>query len=208
MERIFRIKGGQFMTREEYINYPAISASRIKRHYTGDISHAKGALDAGASFHYQLLETPYKQMTKDAQKVYDAIHEHPLMSMLFDDSEKELIVVSEITFGDKKVLAKGMMDICYKEMQIIADVKTTTAKNVEAFASDMIKHINHVQAVWYSMIMGYDPANFYYIGVPPKVKRSGKMKDLYLYRHNAQEIEHAYGLIMKFIDQFDGEFGK
>lgn len=196
------------MTREEYINYPAISASRIKRFYTGDISHAKGALDAGASFHYQLLETPYKQMTKDAQKVYDAIHEHPLMSMLFDDSEKELIVVSEITFGEKKVLAKGMMDICYKEMQIIADVKTTTAKNVEAFASDMIKHINHVQAVWYSMIMGYDPANFYYIGVPPKVKRSGKMKDLYLYRHNAQEIEHAYGLIMKFIDQFDGEFRK
>lgn len=196
------------MTREEYINYPAISASRIKRHYTGDISHVKGALDAGASFHYQLLETPYKDMTKDAQKVYDAIHEHPLMSMLFDDSEKELIVVSEITFGEKKVLAKGMMDICYKEMQIIADVKTTTAKNVEAFASDMIKHVNHVQAVWYSMIMGYDPANFYYIGVPPKVKKSGKMKDLYLYRHNAQEIEHAYGLIMKFIDQFDGEFGK
>jgi hypothetical protein len=147
-------------------------------------------------------------MTKDSQRVYEAIHEHPLMSMLFDDSEKELIVVSEITFGEKKVLAKGMMDICYKEMQIIADVKTTTAKNVEAFASDMIKHVNHVQAVWYSMIMGYDPANFYYIGVPPKVKRSGKMKDLYLYRHNAQEIEHAYGLIMKFIDQFDGEFGK
>lgn len=196
------------MTREDYINYPAISASRIKRFYTGDISHAKGALDAGASFHYQLLETPYKEMTKDAQKVYDAIHEHPLMSMLFDDSEKELIVVSEITFGDKKVLAKGMMDICYKEMQIIADVKTTTAKNVEAFASDMIRHINHVQAVWYSMIMGYDPANFYYIGVPPKVKKSGKMKDLYLYRHNSEEIEHAYGLIMKFIDQFDGEFGK
>ena len=196
------------MTREEYINYPAISASRIKRHYTGDISHAKGALDAGASFHYQLLETPYNQMTKDAQKVYDAIHEHPLMSMLFDDSEKELIVVSEITFADKKVLAKGMMDICYKEMQIIADVKTTTAKNVEAFASDMIKHVNHVQAVWYSMIMGYDPANFYYIGVPPKVKKSGKMKDLYLYRHNAQEIEHAYALIVKFIDQFDGEFRK
>ena len=196
------------MTKEEYINYPAISASRIKRHYTGDISHAKGALDAGASFHYQLLETPYKDMTKDAQKVYDAIHEHPLMSMLFDDSEKELIVVSEITFGDKKVLAKGMMDICYKEMQIIADVKTTTAKNVEAFASDMIRHINHVQAVWYSMIMGYDPANFYYIGVPPKARKSGKMKDLYLYRHNSEEIEHAYGLIMKFIDQFDGEFGK
>jgi len=196
------------MTREEYINYPAISASRIKRFYTGDISHAKGALDAGASFHYQLLETPYKDMTKDAQKVYDAIHEHPLMSMLFDDSEKELIVVSEITFGDKKVLAKGMMDICYKEMQIIADVKTTTAKNVQAFANDMIKHINHVQAVWYSMIMGYDPANFYYIGVPPKVKRSGKMKDLYLYRHNSEEIEHAYGLIMKFIDQFDNNFGK
>lgn len=196
------------MTREEYMKYPAINASRIKRHYTGDISHAKRALDAGASFHYQLLETPYKEMTKDAQKVYDAIHEHPLMSMLFDDSEKELIVVSEITFGDKKVLAKGMMDICYKEMQIIADVKTTTAKNVEAFASDMIKHVNHVQAVWYSMIMGYDPANFYYIGVPPKVKRSGKMKDLYLYRHNSEEIEHAYGLIMKFIDQFDGEFRK
>jgi hypothetical protein len=196
------------MTREEYINYPAISASRIKRHYTGDISHARSALDAGASFHYQLLETPYNQMTKDAQKVYEAIHEHQLLSMLFDDSDKELIVVSEITFADKKVLAKGMMDICWKDMQIIADVKTTSAKNVEAFAADMIKHINHVQAVWYSNIMGYDPANFYYIGVPPKVKRSGKLKDLYLYRHNAEEIDHAYDLIETFINQFDGDFSK
>jgi hypothetical protein len=196
------------MTRDEYINYPAISASRIKRHYTGDISHARGALDAGASFHYQLLETPYNDMTKDAQRVYEAIHEHTLLSMLFDDSDKELIVVSEITFPGKVVMAKGMMDICWKDMQIIADVKTTSAKNVEAFASDMIKHVNHVQAVWYSMIMGFDPANFYYIGVPPKVKRSGKLKDLYLYRHNSEEIEHAYGLITKFINQFDGDFSK
>ena len=194
------------MTREEYINYPAISASRIKRHYTGDISHAKGALDAGASFHYQLLETSYGQMTKEAQKVYDAIHEHPLMSMLFDDSEKELIVVSEITMGEKKVLAKGMMDICYKEMQIIADVKTTTAKNVEAFASDMIKHVNHVQAVWYSMLMGWNPKDFYYIGVPPKVKKSGQFKDLYLYRHNQQELDQAYELIAGFLNQFDGNY--
>lgn len=196
------------MTREEYINYPAISASRIKRHYTGDISHARGALDAGASFHYQLLETPYNEMTKDSQRVYEAIHEHPLLSMLFDESDKELIVVSEITFPNKVVMAKGMMDICWKDMQIIADVKTTSAKNVEAFAADMIKHVNHVQAVWYSMIMGFDPANFYYIGVPPKVKRSGKLKDLYLYRHNSEEIEHAYGLITKFINQFDGDFSK
>ena len=196
------------MTREEYIKYPAVSASRIKRHYTGDISYAKASLNYGKDFHYSLLECEYETMGTPVRNTYDAIHQVQLLGEMFDKSEKESIVVSEITVHGKTVLGKGAMDLCWDEMKIIADVKTTTAKSLQAFADDMIKHCNHVQAVWYSMLMGWNPKDFYYIGVPPKVKKSGQFKDLYLYRHNQQELDQAYELIAGFLNQFDGNYGK
>jgi len=196
------------MTREEYISYPAVSASRIKRHYTGDISYAQASLNHGKDFHYALLECDYETMGAPVRNTYDAIHQVELLGELFDKSVKESIVVTEITLGGRTFLGKGAMDLCWDEMKIIADVKTTTAKSLQAFADDMIKHCNHVQAVWYSMLMGWNPRDFYYIGVPPKVKKSGQFKDLYLYRHNDQELEHAYELIANFLNQFDGNYGK
>ena len=164
------------MTREDYITYPAVSASRIKRHYTGDISYAKASLNYGKEFHYSLLECEYETMGNPVRNTYDAIHQVQLLGEMFDKSEKERIVVSELTVAGKTVLGKGAMDLCWDEMKIIADVKTTTAKSLQAFADDMIKHCNHVQAVWYSMLMGWNPKDFYYIGVPPKVKKSGQLK--------------------------------
>ena len=196
------------MTREEYIKYPAVSASRIKRYYTGDISYAKASLNYGKEFHYSLLECEYETMGNPVRNTYDAIHQVQLLGEMFDKSEKERIVVSEITVHGKTVLGKGAMDLCWDEMKIIADVKTTTAKSLQSFADDMIKHCNHVQAVWYSMLMGWNPKDFYYIGVPPKVKKSGQFKDLYLYRHNQQELDQAYELIADFLNQFDGNYGK
>ena len=196
------------MTREEYITYPAVSASRIKRFYTGDISYAKASLNYGKDFHFALLECEYETMGTPVRNTYDAIHQVQLLGEMFDKSEKERIVVSEITVADKTFLGKGAMDLCWDEMKIIADVKTTTAKSLQAFADDMIKHCNHVQAVWYSMLMGWNPKDFYYIGVPPKVKKSGQFKDLYLYRHNQQELDQAYELIAGFLNQFDGNYGK
>ena len=196
------------MTREDYIKYPAVSASRIKRFYTGDISYAKASLNYGKEFHYSLLECEYETMGNPVRNTYDAIHQVQLVGEMFDKSEKERIVVSEITVAGKTVLGKGAMDLCWDEMKIIADVKTTTAKSLQSFADDMIKHCNHVQAVWYSMLMGWNPKDFYYIGVPPKVKKSGQFKDLYLYRHNQQELDQAYELIADFLNQFDGNYGK
>lgn len=196
------------MTREDYITYPAVSASRIKRFYTGDISYAKASLNYGKDFHYALLECDYETMGTAVRNTYDAIHQVQLLGEMFDKSVKESIVVSELTIAGKTVLGKGAMDLCWDEMKIIADVKTTTAKNLQAFADDMIKHCNHVQAVWYSMLMGWNPKDFYYIGVPPKVKKSGQFKDLYLYRHNQQELDQAYELIANFLNQFDGNYGK
>ena len=196
------------MTREEYITYPAVSASRIKRFYTGDISYAKASLNYGKDFHYALLECDYETMGTAVRNTYDAIHQVQLLGEMFDKSVKESIVVSELTIAGKTVLGKGAMDLCWDEMKIIADVKTTTAKSLQAFADDMIKHCNHVQAVWYSMLMGWNPKDFYYIGVPPKVKKSGQFKDLYLYRHNQQELDQAYELIAGFLNQFDGNYGK
>ena len=196
------------MTREDYIKYPAVSASRIKRFYTGDISYAKASLNYGKEFHYSLLECEYETMGNPVRNTYDAIHQVQLLGEMFDKSEKERIVVSELTVAGKTVLGKGAMDLCWDEMKIIADVKTTTAKSLQSFADDMIKHCNHVQAVWYSMLMGWNPKDFYYIGVPPKVKNSGQFKDLYLYRHNQQELDQAYELIAGFLNQFDGTYGK
>lgn len=196
------------MTREDYINYPAVSASRIKRFYTGDISYAKASLNYGKEFHYSLLECEYETMGNPVRNTYDAIHQVQLLGEMFDKSEKERIVVSELTVAGKTVLGKGAMDLCWDEMKIIADVKTTTAKSLQSFADDMIKHCNHVQAVWYSMLMGWNPKDFYYIGVSPKVKKSGQFKDLYLYRHNQQELDQAYELIADFLNQFDGNYGK
>lgn len=194
------------MTREDYITYPAVSASRIKRHYTGDISYAKASLNYGKDFHYALLECEYSTMGNPVRNTYDAIHQVQLLGEMFDNSAKESIVLSEIIVNGKTVLGKGAMDLCWHEMKIIADVKTTTAKSLQAFADDMIKHCNHVQAVWYSMLMGWNPKDFYYIGVPPKVKKSGQFKDLYLYRHNQQELDQAYELIADFLNQFDGNY--
>jgi len=189
------------MTREQYIKHPATSASRIKRFYTGDISYAQAALDAGAAFHFELLEQPFTKMPLMVQNVYTAIHELPMLAQLFDESEHEFIKVGSVEVNGIEREAKGMMDLCWEQHGIIADVKTTSAANIQTFADDMIKHLNHVQAVWYSMLMGFNPANFYYIGIPPKVKKTGKFTDLYLYRHNAAEIENAQQLISKYFEQ-------
>ena len=187
------------MTRDEYIKHPAISASRIKRFYTGDISYAQKALTEGAAFHFDLLEQPFEDMPTTTQNVYNAIHEVAMLGELFDKSEHEYIALNNVTLGDITVEGKGMMDLCWIECGIIADIKTTSAKNIQAFADDMVKHCNHVQAVWYSLLMGFDPRQFYYIGVPPKVKKSGNFKDLYLYRHSVEEIESATQLIINYL---------
>jgi hypothetical protein len=188
------------MTRDEYIKHPAISASRIKRFYTGDISYAQKALTEGAAFHFDLLEQPFEDMPPGTQNVYKAIHEVAMLGELFDKSQHEYIALNWLTIDGLKVQGKGMMDLCWIERGIIADVKTTSAKNIQAFADDMVKHCNHVQAVWYSMLMGWSPKDFYYIGVPPKVKKSGSFKDLYLYRHNDAEIESATQLIINYLN--------
>jgi hypothetical protein len=190
--------GGNLMTREQYIKHPATSASRIKRFYTGDISYAQTALDAGAAFHYQLLEQPFVNMPPPVQNVYTAINELPLLAQLFINSEKEYIKLGSVNVDGVEREAKGMFDLCWLSEGIIADVKTTSAGTIQAFAHDMIKHLNHVQAVWYSSLMGFDPALFFYIGIPPKVKQTGRFTDLYLYRHKPEEIEHAKQLISKY----------
>jgi hypothetical protein len=188
------------MTREEYIKHPAVSASRIKRFYTGDISYAQKALTEGAAFHFDLLEQQFEDMPPTTQNVYNAIHEVAMLGELFDKSEHEYIALNNVTLGGITVEGKSMMDLCWLERGMIADVKTTSAKNIQAFASDMLKHCNHVQAVWYSLIMGFDPRQFYYIGVPPKVKKTGAFKDLYLYRHSVEEIESATQLIINYLN--------
>jgi hypothetical protein len=188
------------MTRDEYIKHPATSASRIKRFYTGDISYAQKALTEGAAFHFDLLEQPYELMPPNTQNVYNAIHAVEMLGELFDKSEREYITLNTVTVGGITVEGKGMMDLCWLERGIIADVKTTSAKNIKAFAADMVAHCNHVQAVWYSLLMGFDPRQFYYIGVPPKVKKSGKFSDLYLYRHNEAEIASATDLIINYLN--------
>jgi hypothetical protein len=205
------------MTREQYINFPAISASRIKRFYTGDINSnaaIKSALNKGADFHRQLLETEPNQMTKEAFNAYNAICSNAMLESLFNASDKEVPVVCDLAIpksdGTKyEVKAKGMMDMVYPDGKVIVDIKTTTCKTIEAFASDMIKHYNHVQSVWYCLLMGYPLENFYYVGIPAKAKKvNSTSSDLFLYRHNDEELKHGLFLVYNFLDNFDGNYSK
>jgi hypothetical protein len=190
------------MTRDEFIYYPALSASRIKKHYTGDISYAKFALAKGADFHEQILETALDQMNEEAANVHRCIMAHPIASVIFTGSMREVAVVSTVEVLGHQIPAKAMLDIHNMGLGIIADIKTTSAKNMEAFQSDMIKHYNHIQAAWFAKVAGVDPSKFYYIGVPAKAKRSNATEDdIFLCRHSDHDLQQAGFLIENYIRQ-------
>jgi hypothetical protein len=182
------------MSREEYNNIDAINASSIKRHYTGSIQFAAGALERGAEFHRNLLETEPSEMPSNAREVYQAIAKHPMLSLIFERSAKEITFIRDIEIDGELVAAKGILDIHCPEFQINADIKTTSCTNLRSFAADMVKHYNHIQAVWYSYLTGFPPTNFYYIGVPNKFKG-----ELFIYRHTQAEIDAAEQLIRDFL---------
>jgi hypothetical protein len=92
------------------------------------------------------------------------------------------------------VAAKGILDLHCPMYSINADIKTTSCTNLRAFAKDMTKHYNHIQAVWYSYLTGYSPTNFYYIGVPNKFKG-----ELFIHRHTTEEIDTAENLIREYL---------
>jgi hypothetical protein len=182
------------MSREEYNNIDAINASSIKRHYSGSLIFAAGALERGAEFHRNLLETLPSEMPPIAATIYQAIMKHPMLSVIFERSAKEITFIKDIEIDGELVAAKGILDIHCPEFQINADIKTTSCTNLRSFASDMVKHFNHIQAVWYSYLTGFPATNFYYIGVPNKFKG-----ELFIYRHTQAEIDAAEQLIREFL---------
>lgn len=188
------------MTRQEFITYPAVSASRIKKYYTGSIDYAKIALRKGASFHEQLLERAPEDMSIEANNVNRCINDNPIAKMIFDGALKEHPEAKNIeVLSGLIVTAKACYDVLNEEYKIIADVKTTSAKSMEKFQYDMISHCNHIQAVWYCMVSGIDPKNYFYIGVPPHAKLNNSTgNDLYVYRHSLQEISNATQLIESY----------
>ena len=182
------------MSRDIYNSIEAINASSIKRHYTGSIQFAAGALERGAEFHRNLLETEPSDMPHNAKLIYDAIMKHPMLKLIFEKAAKEITFIKEIEIDGRMVAAKGILDLHCPMYSINADIKTTSCTNLRAFAADMTKHYNHIQAVWYSYLTGYDPANFYYLGVPNKFKG-----ELFIYRPTAIEIEQAKDLIKEYL---------
>lgn len=189
------------MTRDKFVYYPALSCSRIKKHYTGDISYAKVALEKGISLHHQLLDLKVEDMNLEAYNVHKAISNHAVASRIMKDAINEHAMIKEVQIGRHTIEGKAMFDIYNKQLNVIADIKTTSAKTLDVFASDMIKHYNHIQAVWYSLIAGIDPKNFYYIGVTSRSKRLGSTSDsILVYRHNDHEIADAYKLITGYLD--------
>lgn len=189
------------MTRDQFVYYPALSCSRIKKHYTGDISYAKTALELGVSLHHQLLDLKVEDMNLEAYNVHKAIANHPVASRIMNGAVNEFPMIKDVEIGRYIIQGKAMFDIYNKQLNVIADIKTTSAKTLDVFASDMVKHYNHIQAVWYSLIAGIDPKNFYYIGVTSRSKRSGSKSDsILVYRHNDHEIADAYKLITGYLD--------
>ena len=183
------------MSRDIYNSIEAINASSIKRHYTGSIQYAAGALERGAMFHQHLLETDPADMPQRVRDVYDAIMKHPMLRLIFEKAAKEITFIKEVEIDGRKVAAKGILDLHCPMYSINADIKTTSCTNLRAFAADMTKHYNHIQAVWYSYLTGYSPTNFYYIGVPNKFKG-----ELFIHRHTPSEIEEAENLIKDFLE--------
>jgi hypothetical protein len=190
------------MTRDQFVYFPALSCSRIKKHYTGDISYAKVALELGVSLHHQLLDLKPEQMNLEAYNVHKAIANHPVASRIMNGAINEHPMIKEVQVGRHTIEGKAMFDIYNSQLNVIADIKTTSARTLDVFASDMIKHYNHIQAVWYSLIAGIDPKNFFYIGVTSRSKRLGSNSDTILvYRHSDQEILEARKLITGYLDQ-------
>ena len=165
------------MTRDQFVYYPALSCSRIKKHYTGDISYAKVALELGVSLHHQLLDLKPEEMNLEAYNVHKAIGNHPVAKRIMNGAINEHPMIKEVEIGRHTIQGKAMFDIYNKQLNVIADIKTTSAKTLDVFGQDMTKHYNHIQAVWYSLIAGIDPKNFYYIGVTARSKRSGSKSD-------------------------------
>ena len=190
------------MTRDQFVYYPALSCSRIKKHYTGDISYAKVALELGVSLHHQLLDLKPEQMNLEAYNVHKAISNHPVAKRIMNGAINEHPMIKEVQVGRHTIEGKAMFDIYNSQLNVIADIKTTSARTLDVFASDMVKHYNHIQAVWYSLIAGIDPKNFFYIGVTSRSKRLGSNSDTILvYRHSDQEILEARKLITGYLDQ-------
>jgi len=189
------------MNREQYIQFPALSASGIKRYYTGDLKHVRKALDAGASLHQRLLEVNVENYDTEAANVYRAINDNPIATIVFNNARYEVPAVAELVLNSSIIPAKAMYDIINTEAGIIADVKTTKAKSLKAFQSDMVRHYNHIQSVWYCLVANIEPDKFYYIGVTEKARtESGSGLDIFIHRHTPEEIEHAYELINGFLN--------
>jgi hypothetical protein len=190
------------MTKDQFINYPALSASRIKKFYSEDPTAAQlFAFKNGASFHDQLLEHSIDEMDQEALNVYKAIMLHPVASRILDGAQKELPAIKMLLLCGHEITAKCCYDIYNEKLKVVADIKTTSAKDLNTFKADMIKHNNHIQAVWYSLIAGIDPMNFFYIGVNAKSKKMGATEDdIFIYRHTDEEIFAAKELINNYIN--------
>lgn len=188
------------MSREDYIFYPALSASRIKQYYTGSLSRVQKSLDAGAYFHHQLLEMDRQYMDKDIRNVYDSIMLSPIGKAIFLGAKFENPVVRNVVIDGIEIPAKAMYDIDNEKIGIIADVKTTSCKNILEFKNDMNSHYNHIQAAWFSLVKGVSADKFYYIGVNKKA-RTGRLdpSNIMYYRHSEEEINQGISLIKNYV---------
>lgn len=187
------------MTADQYIYYPALSASRIKRHYTGDLTRVYKALEEGQTFHKRLLETHPKFMDAEAYCVYKAIIANKAWEAIWNESQKEVPQVKLLSIRGQVVPAKAKFDI--KHPNFIADIKTTSCRTQAEFAQDMLRHYNHIQANWFSMVAGYDPSRFVYIGVSPQARRGiVKPEGIFFHTHTREELTQGLILIEEYID--------
>jgi len=188
------------ITREEYIYYPALSASRIKSHYKGDSYVSQYALDKGKSFHERLLEVNPMYMDAEAKGAYKSITDNGVWYSIWKKSRKEIPFITNLSVEGEVVPAKAMFDIYSQEYKLMADVKITQAKNIHDFERDMIEHYNHIQAVWFSKVVGLDPRSFIFIGMPKSTRLGiSRPQDVMFLSLGDHHIEQADSLINQYI---------
>ena len=139
-------------------------------------------------------------MNIEAYNVHKAIGNHPVAKRIMNGAINEHPMIKEVQIGRHTIEAKGMFDIYNKQLNVIADIKTTSAKTINTFGEDMLKHYNHIQAAWFAKVAGVDPSSFYYIGVPARAKQdSSTENDIFVCRHSDHDLQQANFLIEDYI---------
>ena len=164
--------------REAYDQIDAISSSKLnafERQLSGlpKLESNRPALMLGSEVHRQLLEPhkpadPNYQAVRDANLIVQSAYKiSSLNAVLADENtHTEVIACEDLEVFGKQVSFKGIFDIINKDINLLADIKTTSTINQISFLGSMSKFNYWSQAAIYTRLAGID--NMVFFGLQTK----------------------------------------